>query len=176
MKISVLVIPESFLEGDVMKICWLLMAAALLLTGCAGEETFETVADEPVAAVMAEPREITVALPEEAAVPVMRNGAQEIYLCDGGEIILETCAGGDLGRTIRAISGFERDNLTVMKTKQENLDRYEFVWAAASEEGERMGRAVILDDGQYHYCLTLLKDADSRVAAWETVCASFRLV
>lgn len=158
-----------------MKLVWMGIGLIWLLTGCAAQDTFETIADEPELAVMAAPAEVGITLPEEAAVSAMQSEDRQIYLCDAYEIILETCSSGDLGRTIRSLSGFEREELTVMKTLDGTLDRYEFVWAAASGEGQRQGRAVILDDGNYHYCLSVLWNADTGPYDWETLCGSFHL-
>ena len=100
------------------------------------------------------------------------------YYCEDYEIVLETLSSGDLSATIRQISGQEKDRLTIMQTETEDVQRYEFVWAAAGEKGDRLGRAVILDDGQYHYCLSALRDTDSETTAqivWNEVFSSFRL-
>ena len=66
-----------------------------------------------------------------------------------------------------------------MQTQRDGVDRYEFVWVSAGEKGERLGRAVILDDGNYHYCMSVLRDADSTEKTqivWRDVFASFTLV
>ena len=58
------------------------------------------------------------------------------------------------------------------------MKRYEFVWAAAGEDGERLGRGVILDDGSYHYCLTAMRPADPEKTSqivWSQVFQSFGL-
>lgn len=157
-----------------MKTFWIWALLPLVFTGCAAQETFETIADEQVLPVMAQPREIAVQLPEEAAVPVLENEEQQVYLCEDYEIIIETMASGDLSGTVRALSGYEKEQLTVMETQWQEVGRYEFVWAAAGEEGDRLGRAVILDDGNYHYCMTLLRDADSKMDP-EEVFSSFTL-
>lgn len=154
-----------------------LMLSALLLAGCGAEETFETISDEAILPVMAQPREITVQLPEEAAVPVLESEGERVYVCEGYEIIIETLSAGDVGRTIRTLCGYAKDDLTVMETQWQEVSRYEFVWASTGENGHRLGRAVILDDGQYHYCMTVLRDAgtgDSR-AVWNEVFDSFNL-
>lgn len=150
----------------------------VLLVGCGSQETFETVSDELVQTVMASPRSISVRLPDEAVAPVLESDSQQVYLCEDYEITLENLSSGDLNETIRHLTGFERDALTVMQTSQGDVDRYEFVWVSAGEEGDRLGRAVILDDGNYHYCMSVLRDAvsseDSQIL-WEDVFASFCL-
>lgn len=159
-----------------MRKCWILMILALLLCGCRAEETFETVADDLVQPVMAIPRQIQVQLPENAISPVLESEGEQIYLCDGYEIIVETRAAGDLDGTIRRISGYDKEDITVVETQWQDVTRYEFVWAAIGENGDRLGRAVVLDDGTYHYCLSVIRDAslsqDSQIV-WNEVFSSF---
>ena len=74
--------------------------------------------------------------------------------------------------------GRGKEELTVMETQQGDYKRYEFVWAAAGETGEQLGRAVILDDGNYHYCLSVLRPANPEVPSqvvWSQVFQSFSL-
>lgn len=156
----------------------ILLMLTLLLCGCAAEETFETVADDLVLPVMASPREITVRLPENAVAPVLEQEGEQLYLCDGYEILVETKPAGDLGATVRGISGYEKEALTVLETQWQDVTRYEFVWAAAGEDGDRLGRAVVLDDGMYHYCLSVLRDAstsENTQIVWSDVFSSFAL-
>ena len=154
----------------------LLMVMALLLCGCGARETMETISDEPVQAVMAQPREISVRLPDNAVAPVLEGEAEQVYLSEDYEIVIETLAAGDLDATMRSISGYGRDQLTVMETQWDHVTRYDFVWAAAGETGDRLGRAVVLDDGQYHYCMSVLRDAQAvSQVVWRDVFASFEL-
>lgn len=156
---------------------YLLMVMVFLLCGCGARETLETVADEPVQAVMARPREVSVRLPDNAVAPVLEQEAEQVYLSEDYELIIETLASGDLDATIRSICGYSRDQLTVMETQWDNVTRYEFVWAAAGEKGDRLGRAVVLDDGDYHYCLSVLRDAQAvSQVVWRDVFASFSLI
>ena len=153
-------------------------AAVLLLCGCTAQETFETVADEPVIPVMAQPREIEVHLPDNAIAPVLGTDSAQIYLSSDYEIVVETLSSGDIHATVQAISGYEAEKLTVLKTRQGDADRYEFVWACAGETGDRLGRAVVLDDGQFHYCMSVLRDAEDTGESqivWSEVFDSFAL-
>ena len=156
---------------------WLVVLLALILCGCCTQETFETISDEPVQQVMAAPREISVRLPDNAVAPVLETDARQVYLSEDYEIVIETLASGDLDATIRSISGFDKDQLTVMETQWEDVTRYEFVWAAAGENGDRLGRAVVLDDGSHHYCMSVLRDADAvSQVVWRDVFGSFALI
>lgn len=161
-----------------MKKCLIAFLLPLLMLGCGAKETFETVADELVQPVMAQPRQITVRLPEDAVAPVLDSDGQQVYLCDDYEIVVEILESGDMQETIRHVSGYDRNALTVMETFLDGVSRYEFVWACAGETEDRIGRAVILDDGDYHYCLSLLRDAsttENSQIVWEDVFSSFQL-
>ena len=156
---------------------WLwMMALAVLLCGCKAEETLETVSDEWMVPAMAQPREISVRLPENTVLPVMEQDGSKLYMGQDYEIMVETLVSGDLNDTIRTISGFEKEQLTILETNQADTDRYDFVWTTAGERGERLGRAVILDDGNYHYCMTALRDAEESTVVWQDVFSSFNLV
>ena len=157
---------------------WLWLLLPVLLCGCGVEETLETVADEWVVPVMAQPREVSLRLPEELAMPVLEVEDRKLYLAEDYEIMLETIASGDLDATIRSLTGYGSDRLTVIRTGYHDTDRYDFVWSAAGESGERLGRGAILDDGTYHYCLSVLRDADPGEKSqinWDDVFSSFCL-
>ena len=157
-----------------MRFVWIWALAALMMTGCAAAETFETVSDELILPVMAQPREVLLDLPENAAAPVLENEEQQVYLGEDYELVVQTLAGGDLSGTVQSITGYEKEKLTLMQTQWGPVSRYDFVWAAAGEAGERLGRGAILDDGDYHYCLTLVQDAPG-TGDWEPVFASFSI-
>ena len=163
-----------------MKVFWMALMVAVLLCGCASEQTLETVADDPAQAVAAvSPRHIDVRLPEGAVAPVLDSNAEQVYLSEEYELVVQTLAAGDLNGTIETLSGHSREDLTVMQTSLDGIDRYEFVWAAAGEKGDRLGRGVILDDGSYHYCLSVLRDAEQEGKSqivWQDVFASFTVV
>lgn len=155
----------------------LLMLMTFLLCGCAASETLETIADEPIQAVMAQPREISVRLPDNAVAPVLEGETEQVYMSEDYEIVIETLSAGELDATMRSICGYERNQLTVMETQWDNVTRYDFVWAAAGEKGDRLGRAVVLDDGEYHYCMSVLRDAETvSQIVWRDVFTSFTLV
>ena len=148
----------------------LFLLLLVLLTGCGSEATFETVADEWVQSAAAPVREILVTLPEEAAVNVSESDYGCLYQCDGYEIAIQTLEAGDLDATLRTVTGYSREDLTVMETKLADIRRYDLVWSCMGEQGELVGRARVLDDGNYHSVLTVLAQAD-RAAELEGVIA-----
>ena len=151
--------------------------AALFLAGCAQVETAETLADVLEEPVVAAPRETRLSLPGEAVTCAMESDAGRLYLGDGYEVMVQTLPGGDLDATMRTLTGFSREDITVIKTDAQEPQRWEFAWAAAGEPGQRVGRGLILDDGTYHYCLTVLQDAgdeDCQII-WSEVFNSFEL-
>lgn len=153
---------------------WILLLS-IGLSGCGAEDTLETVADEWLVPVMAQPREIAVRLPDNALAPVLEADSSQLYMADGYELMLETQPAGDLDATIRHLSGYGREDLTVIRTLQQDADRYDFVWTTAGEQGERLGRGVILDDGTYHYCMSVLRDQGDTLIVWRDVFESFSL-
>lgn len=162
-----------------MKKCMLVMLGVLvLLTGCAAAETFETVTDVivPQTPVL---REVSVELPEDAVVSVMESSAGKLYLCDSYEIALQTFAAGSLSQTVRNVSGYDGEELTILESAAgAGITRYDFVWSAMGENGERIGRAAILDDGGYHYVLSVMADAADAGAlteTWNSLLRSFQL-
>lgn len=162
-----------------MKKCMLVLICALLLAGCGTvEPTMETVADVWEIPVAAKPREITLDLPGEALVCAMESDTGRLYFGDSYEIVVQTVPSGDLDATVEELTGFERDRVTVIQTRTGDVDRWEFAWATAGEQGERLGRGVILDDGDYHYCMTVLQDADVTDCqiVWSEVFRTFELV
>jgi hypothetical protein len=148
----------------------------ILLGGCKAEETLETVSDEWIVPAMAQPREVSVRLPEDLVLPVLEQEGRQLYMGPNYEIMLETMTAGDLQATIRNLSGYEQEQLTILETDQGEWNRYEFVWTAAGEQGHRLGRAVILDDGDYHYCMSVLRDAEESLIVWQDVFQSFSLI
>lgn len=137
-----------------------MMGICLCLSGCGRAETFETVADDAVQTMLAEPLEISITLPEEAVLPVMETDTGRLYICRDFEVSVQTLSGGDLAGTIKTLTGYLPEDLSMVQTKQAEYDCYEFVWAAAAELGDQVGRGLVLDDGNYHYCVCAMIDAE----------------
>ena len=159
------------------KLC-VLFVCLLVLTGCAGTPVFEQLGDVYNPSQAPEPKKVSIALPEDAASPVISGDFGKIYFCDGYEIMVETLASGDLSATVKALTGYSLDVLTLLETYLGETKRYECVWTAAGEVGDRVGRAMILDDGIYHYCVSVMADAADAGAlqeSWEALFGSIVL-
>ena len=138
----------------------MILLISLLLAGCAAEETFETVADEWVQSVAAPVRDVNLTLPEDAASPVSAGEKGVLYQCAGYEIMVETLSSGDLEATLREVTGHSRENLTLLETRTGDVKRYDMIWSCLGEQGQQLCRGCILDDGNYHYVLTVLAAAE----------------
>ena len=152
------------------------LALMLALCGCADQEVFETVADEMVVPVMAQPMQITVTLPDEAALPVSESDSGQLYLCQDYEIALQTLSAGDLNATLQSVTGYGKEELTILETLRSDLPCYEFTWTCAGENGDRIGQGILMDDGNYHYVMTALWDADKTedlTMVWSEIFSSF---
>ena len=160
-----------------MKILAVTLCLVFLLTGCT-EDVFETIGDPNDVQVMASPAVLLLDLPESAASPVMEGASGKLYFCDDYEIMVETLTSGNLDGTLRTLTGFSRDEMKLMETKRCGVACYEGVWTAAGENGDKVGRVMILDDGCYHYCVSFLTDADHAAACaaqWQSVLDSLAL-
>ena len=149
-----------------MRKLWVLVMASVMLAGCAAETTMETMADEQVLSesVM---KEITMELPGEPVLPVMRTDTGEIYICEDFEVSVETLPGGDLQRTVQMLTGFGMEDVTVMETTAGERTRYDLAWSAMGETGPEVGRAAVLCDGAYHYCLTVMTAEENAASCRE---------
>lgn len=158
----------------------IIIAAALLLflTGCA-QPTFETLQDPGIQTDTPAAAQIQLTLPDEASAAVMESeDAGKMYFCDGYTVTVQTLPGGDLDRTLRQLTGFAKDALTLMQTRQDVIDRYESVWSAAGEEGDQVGRVVVLDDGNYHYAVSVMAPytaAGDLASVWQNILESVSL-
>ena len=162
-----------------MKRMIVLMTVLGLLSGCGAAETYELVTDEPVQQVSAQPREMHFFLAEETAMPAMETDSGKLYLCGEYDVMSQIFDGGDLERTIRQISGFSPNDLTVIQTESENVKKTEFVWTSAAEEGHRICRATVLDDGNYHYVLSATVPAEKieeYQEIWNGIFETFKLI
>ena len=125
--------------------------------------------------------EIIISLPEKAASAVMSSEETgTVYFCDDFVLTMQTTPGGDLHKTVWETSGYAYDRLPIVKTNQGAAQRYDYVWTAAGEQGDEIGRCAILDDGNYHYILTVMADAQKAgeltQTLWNDVFSSFQIV
>ncbi len=160
-----------------MKKLLLILCAMLFLTGCAAQ-TFETVDDLNDVQAMANPATLLLDLPEEAAAPAMQGSSGTLYFCGDYDIMVEVMPSGNLSSTLQILTGFEREELNLMQTVRCGVDCYEGVWSAAGEAGDHVGRVLVLDDGSYHYCVSVMamaEDAGQCADDWNQLLESVAL-
>lgn len=143
------------------KLEMMILAVVILLSGCMAAPVYETLDGVDVNGEVPAMKKICFDLPDDAAVQTVQGGPGRIYFCDGYEIMVETLSAGDLDKTLRILTGYSRDALTVVQTKVDGIDRYSCVWTSIGEGGEQVGRVTILDDGGYHYCLSVMTPAEN---------------
>ena len=142
------------------KLFGLLLITSMLL-GCGAEETFEVVEDVIPVESVAVPQQFFVSLPDEAMTPTFQGDGEELYVCQGYTISKQIQDSGDMEKTVNTLTGHSQEDIQIIKTFYDNCDRYDLVWTAAGEEGLQLGRACILDDGNYHYILSTLAGEDT---------------
>ena len=137
----------------------------MLFSGCSNGAKLETVADVYDVSVSSPIRNVAITLPEGAAQAVLASdNGDSFYVCDGFTVSVSTLAGGDLIRTVREVTGFEKTALTVMTTTENGTKRHTCAWTSLGEGTEQICKTVILDDGYSHYAVTVMCDYE---AAWE---------
>ena len=149
------------------KLGLMILAAVLLLSGCMAMPVYETLEGVDANGEVPAMKKIRFDLPEDATVQTVQGGTGRIYFCDGYEIMVETFTSGDLDKTLRSLTGFSRDALTLVQTKVDGIDRYSCVWTSIGEQGEQIGRTTVLDDGGYHYCLSVTAPAQDALKLQE---------
>jgi len=139
-----------------MKKLLVLLLLATMLVGCGAEQTFEVVEDGIPVEPVVSPQQFFVSLPDEAVTPTFQDDSGEIYVCQDYTISKQIMESGDLEKTVTTLTGQRPEDIQIIKTFDENCDRYDLVWTAVGEEGLQLGRACILDDGNFHYTLSTL--------------------
>ncbi len=155
------------------KLVWLLVLM-MAFSGCGKEAdpVLETVADE-IVPVAAEPEPVFVWMPSDAAAQASA-GEGECYTWGECELRIQTLDGGDIAKTMQTLTGLSADRLTVMEYEKDGLQIYQTVWSTTGEDGIFLGRAMVADDGNFHYCVSLLSPEQTDVAEdYAQICASF---
>ena len=160
-----------------MKKLWLLLIVMVLLPGC-GQTTYEG-REAPCGSqsVEAVPGVISICATDDMSMPVMSTQeGNRFYIADHYEVSLQTMAGGDIDETLKSCTGFDRSRLMVIQTQKDGLARYDCAWTSVGEEGQHVGRTTILDDGNFHYVLTITgQEGEELAAAWKQLSDSFTI-
>lgn len=160
-----------------MKKLGILLGLLLLLTGCGGNEVFENVEDV-YAPITQTPMKLSLHLPDSAAVTTVSGNSGTLYVCDDFTVAVETFQGGDLQRTVKTVTGFTLDRLTVIQREKDGITAYRCVWTSAGEGGDQVARSLILDDGAFHYAVTVMAPAENVSAledGWQEIFSSVTL-
>jgi len=161
------------------KKCWIIPVLALLLSGCGAEPTFETIPDVCAETASQPARQILVELPEDAQVPALQSEeGSTLYFCDDYTVTAYTLPAGNLDETLRTTTGYGKDTIRVMQSYAPEGDCFACAWTAAGEGEMLVGSARIIDDGSYHYVVTVLSPESRSGAAQKEINAvldSFRL-
>ncbi len=161
-----------------MKKCWIIVLALMLLTGCTGPalETLGSIPQRP--STEDAQAQVLLELPQTAVADVFGSEEDILYTCDGYTISMKTLPAGDLKATVQTLSGYDPQQLSIVESSSGAAERYDFVWTAAAEQGELVGRAAVIDDGAFHYCLCVYAqaaDAGSLGEEWNRLFSSFYL-
>ncbi len=153
------------------------LSVVLLLCGCQWQQDYETMADSYIQPEVPAMGEVTLLLPTGAEVVTVENEQSgKLWLCEDYWVCLETSESGDLEETLHTLTGHDKAQLRPICLEKGQMKRYECVWLSAGENGDQINRAVILDDGNYHYALTLHTAAETAgelAQQWKNITATF---
>lgn len=161
-----------------MKKWCLILVLLMCLSGCSRHKDVETVTDSWAQPVIAPHAQLSMWLPEEAVMETMDSDTGTLYFCSGYTLTVQTLSSGDTDGTLMSLTGFTRDALSPMETERNGIRRLDFVWTAMGENGQQVCRGMLLDDGNYHYCVTAMTDAVSAAATeaeWSRIFGSLQL-
>lgn len=152
--------------------------AVCLLCGCTAEQTMETISDDMAVSVAAPASQLAVSVTDESAAVFFGEDGSRLYLCDDYSVTIQTFSGGDVDKSLQSVTGFTKENLTVIQTQKNGLMQYEYAWSTAGEAEDQICRGIILDDGFYHYAVTVMADysqAGELQETWQSVLESVTL-
>lgn len=151
----------------------------VLLSGCQQPKTFETMSDSYIQPDLPEAQKVLLQLPEDAAQAVLEAaGTGTLYLCDGYCVAVQILPAGNLDATLREVTGYGAEKVQIWERKDGELSRFVCAWASAGEGGDQMAKATILDDGNYHYVLSVMasaEDAGELEDTWQQLMESFSI-
>lgn len=131
----------------------------LLLSGCGAQDTFETIGDVYAPETLTA-QKVVLQLPENAEVQTVAASTDRLYFCGDYVVSVQTMTGGDFLRTVKNVTGYEKDRLNIVETSRNGVKRYDCVWTCMGEGGDWVCRAAILDDGSFHYVVTAMAAAE----------------
>ena len=151
-----------------LKRLWMILLLCLMLPGCS-TEVYETMSDQYVQPQGLKPAEVLLMLPQEASLMTAKEETDNrFYICKDFTLSVQTLPAGDLGKTLQTVSGFSRENISLVELTQGDIRRYECVWVSAGEQEDQICKAVILDDGDFHYVLIMQAGAEDAFALRQT--------
>ena len=158
-----------------MKKLGILFIVILLLCGCKKGDYEVRQAPCGTEAETPTPGVISICATDELSAPVMSTQeGDRLYIGDDYEVSLQTLAGGDINETLKNCTGFDRSKLTVIETQKDGMKRYDCAWSATGEGTQYVARTTVLDDGNFHYVLTVTGcDGEHVAEAWQQLADSF---
>ena len=134
-----------------MKKLMLSVVVIMLLSGCA-KSSWETISDPPsavaVSSQLGEIETVAVQVPDEIKL-IETMGTWCIYATDAGDLEIETrtVLASSLDSAVSTLSGFRSDDLDILNLQSGDKNDYRFAWVTSSDEGNRVCRAKVIQNG-----------------------------
>jgi len=148
-----------------------------LLAACGSGQTLETVQDVYTPQTET-PMEVHLTLPADALAQTLSSEAGRLYICNGFTVTVQTLPGGDLARTLTDTTGYDKSRLSLIETEKDGITCYRLSWVCLGEGGDQAARTLVLDDGVFHYAVTVMapaQDAGALSDTWQEILSSVTL-
>ena len=156
-----------------MKRIALAVLCLMLFSGCA-KSTWETVDDTHLSTKVTylpdQTYKISFELPEDVSLLESTDGWC-IYgtVDDGLEVETRQFVASSLSSAVEMLSGFEAEDMSILKLQNDDVSEYRFAWVTNSELGNRICTADLLMHGVECYAIVCSTDETSGTAYSEEV-------
>lgn len=148
-----------------MKIVSVLLFLVLIFCGCS-KSAWETLndSDQPmvVSTKAKHTHKIDVNLPDELSLFADTNGCS-LYTDDSGDFEVETRTflASSMEAALETLTGFQADELSVLKTEKDNVIYYRLSWITNGEKGECIHTAKLMLSGPECYAVVCTTNENS---------------
>ena len=146
-----------------MKKLLVLVGIVGMLTGCGAEPTWEYVQDrimpEEVVCWQQEAYTISLGIPQDCELLEEELG-RSVYGKDDLKVEKRVFLTSGKENAIKAVSGLDASQLTVMETTRFGMPEYQFAWYQEQEQGGRLCRADLIVHDQECYAVICSSDVE----------------
>lgn len=135
---------------------WIMIVFAVVMFGGCGQEQDaqgESVQDATELRKGPAKYDMAMGLPSDGQA-IFEDETCQVFSQEDVTVTTQIMQADSLEVLLKELTGMDQQRLTVMKTWQDEMPRYDLTWVSAGEGGLNVYRSAILDDGQSYYVAT----------------------